>query len=203
MAEPTLSESTSENVESPASEATVAGNSALNSRNKLVITLLLISAFVVILNETIMGVAIPRLERDLGITANAAQWLTTAFMLTMAVVIPITGFVLQRYNTRPVFMAAMTLFSLGTLIAAIAPGFEVLIVARVIQASGTAIMMPLLFTTVLNLVPPASRGRAATAGAARGPAQARRRDLVPGRPSGPGRGPRRHRAARSGGGDRP
>ncbi|WP_291055065.1 MDR family MFS transporter [Herbiconiux sp.] len=128
-------------------------------RNKLVINLLLVSAFVVILNETIMGVAIPHLVVDLNITEVAAQWLSTAFMLTMAVVIPITGFLLQRFNTRPIFIAAMTLFSIGTLIAAMAPGFEVLLVARVVQASGTAIMMPLLMTTVMTLVPPAVRGR--------------------------------------------
>ncbi|MET4783692.1 MDR family MFS transporter [Glaciihabitans sp. UYNi722] len=132
---------------------------ALGARNRLVITLLLISAFVVILNETIMGVALPRLTVDLGITPSSAQWLTAAFMLTMAVVIPITGFLLQRFNTRPLFIAAMSLFSLGTLVAAVAPGFEILLVARVIQASGTAIMFPLLMTTVMTLVPPATRGR--------------------------------------------
>ncbi|HEV7955537.1 MAG TPA: DHA2 family efflux MFS transporter permease subunit, partial [Marisediminicola sp.] len=131
----------------------------LDKRNRLVIRLLLISAFVVILNETIMGVALPHLMADLSITASAAQWLTTAFMLTMAVVIPITGFLLQRFNTRPVFIAAMTLFSTGTLIAAVAPDFEVLLAGRVVQATGTAIMMPLLMTTVMTLVPPASRGR--------------------------------------------
>ena len=132
---------------------------ALAGRNRLVISLLLVSAFVVILNETIMSVALPVLMRDLDIAAEAAQWLTTAFMLTMAVVIPITGFLLQRLNTRPVFLAAMSLFSAGTFISAMAPGFEVLLAGRVIQASGTAIMMPLLMTTVLNLVPPATRGR--------------------------------------------
>ena len=131
----------------------------LQKRNNLVIRLLLVSAFVVILNETIMGVAIPHLVIDLGITEVAAQWLSTAFMLTMAVVIPITGFLLQRFNTRPIFIAAMSLFSIGTLIAAVAPGFEVLLAGRVVQASGTAIMMPLLMTTVMTLVPPATRGR--------------------------------------------
>jgi len=136
-----------------------ANDAATAKRNTLVIALLLISAFVVILNETTMGVAIPHLVGDLGITIQAAQWLSTAFLLTMAIVIPITGFLLQRYNTRPVFIVAMSLFSIGTLVAAISQGFEILLVARVIQASGTAIMMPLLFTTVLNLVPPASRGR--------------------------------------------
>ena len=132
---------------------------ATSARNRLVITLLLISTFVVILNETIMGVALPRLMVDLHITASAAQWLTSAFMLTMAVVIPITGFLLQRFNTRPVFIAAMTLFSTGTLIAALAPGFEILLLARVVQATGTAIMFPLLLTTVMTLVAPASLGR--------------------------------------------
>ncbi len=124
-----------------------------------VIRLLLVSAFVVILNETIMGVAIPRLMVSLGVDASAAQWLTTAFLLTMAVVIPITGFLLQRLHTRTVFIAAMTLFCLGTLVAALAPGLTLLVVARVIQASGTAIMLPLLMTTVMTLVPPESRGK--------------------------------------------
>ncbi|MFP7833825.1 MDR family MFS transporter [Marisediminicola sp. LYQ134] len=128
-------------------------------RNTLVIRLLLVSAFVVILNETIMGVALPRLMDDLSITATSAQWFTTAFMLTMAIVIPITGFLLQRFNTRPIFVTAMALFSVGTLIAAVAPGFEVLLAGRVVQAMGTAIMMPLLMTTVMTLVAPASRGR--------------------------------------------
>nr|WP_248240664.1 DHA2 family efflux MFS transporter permease subunit [Microbacterium kunmingense] len=124
-----------------------------------IIWLLLAAAFVAILNETTMGIAIPRLIVDLGITAVAAQWLTTAFMLTMAVVIPITGFLLRRFTTRQMFIAAMSLFSLGTLIAFLSPGFPMLLVARVVQASGTAIMMPLLMTTIMNVVPPQSRGR--------------------------------------------
>ncbi|MNS69937.1 putative transport protein HsrA [compost metagenome] len=134
-------------------------DAATEKRNRLVISLLLVSAFVVILNETIMGVAIPHLMRDLNASASAAQWLTTAFLLTMAIVIPITGLLLQRFNTRPVFIAAMTMFSLGTLVSALSPGLGMLIVGRVVQAVGTAIMMPLLMTTIMNLVPPETRGR--------------------------------------------
>jgi DHA2 family lincomycin resistance protein-like MFS transporter len=130
-----------------------------SARNKLVIGLLLVSAFVVILNETIMGVALPHLMNDLKISASLAQWLTTAFMLTMAVVIPVTGYLLQRLNTRPVFMLAMALFSAGTLVSALSPGFPMLVIGRIVQASGTAIMMPLLMTTVMHLVPPQSRGK--------------------------------------------
>jgi MFS transporter, DHA2 family, lincomycin resistance protein len=128
-------------------------------RNRLVINLLLVATFVVILNETLMAVAIPRLMRDLNVTAGAVQWLTTAFLLTVSVVIPITGFLLQRMNTRPIYILAMSLFTLGTLIAALAPNLEVLILARVTQATGTAIMMPLLMTTVMTLAPPETRGK--------------------------------------------
>ncbi|BDZ38885.1 MDR family MFS transporter [Microbacterium suwonense] len=128
-------------------------------RDMAVIWVLLTAAFVAILNETTMGMAIPHLISDLHITPIAAQWVTSAFMLTMAVVIPTTGFLLRRFTTRQMFLSALTLFSGGTLIAALATGFPMLLVARVVQASGTAIMMPLLMTTVMTLVPPASRGR--------------------------------------------
>ncbi|CAN7645148.1 DHA2 family efflux MFS transporter permease subunit [Rhizobium sp. LjRoot254] len=137
----------------------ISGTEDQSARNKLVIGLLLVSAFVVILNETIMGVALPHLMADLKISASMAQWLTTAFMLTMAVVIPVTGYLLQRLDTRPVFILAMTLFSAGTLISALSPGFAMLVVGRIVQASGTAIMMPLLMTTIMHLVPPQSRGK--------------------------------------------
>ncbi|MFK4762661.1 MDR family MFS transporter [Microbacterium sp. ZW T5_45] len=124
-----------------------------------VIWLLLIAAFVAILNETTMGIAIPHLNEDLGIAPSLGQWLTSAFMLTMAVVIPTTGFLLQRFTTRGVFLTAMSLFTIGTVLCLVAPGFVLLLVGRVVQASGTAIMMPLLMTTVMNVIPAHSRGR--------------------------------------------
>ncbi|MET4135075.1 DHA2 family efflux MFS transporter permease subunit [Pseudarthrobacter sp. PvP090] len=123
-----------------------------------VIATLLVATFVVILNETIMNVALQRLMVDLGVTAPTVQWLSTGFMLTMAIVIPTTGFILQRLSTRAVFMLAMGLFSGGTLLAAMSPGFEILLLARIVQAAGTAIMLPLLMTTILTLVPVTRRG---------------------------------------------
>ncbi len=131
---------------------------ALSARDRSVIVTLLVATFVVILNETIMGVALPRLMSDLSVNARTGQWLSTAFMLTMAVVIPTTGFLLQRLKTRTVFVLAMSLFCAGTLLAAISPGFWLLLPARIVQASGTAIMLPLLMTTILTLVPMERRG---------------------------------------------
>jgi MFS transporter, DHA2 family, lincomycin resistance protein len=145
------------NLSTEATAGTVPADTA--GRNRLVINLLLVATFVVILNETLMAVAIPRLMHDLNVTAGAVQWLTTAFLLTVSVVIPVTGFLLQRMNTRPIFVLAMSLFSLGTLIATLAANLEWLILARIIQASGTAIMMPLLMTTVMTLAPPETRGK--------------------------------------------
>jgi len=136
-----------------------AADPSLAARNSLVINLLLASAFVVMLNETIMNVAIPTIKDSFGVPASAAQWLTTAFLLTMAVVIPVTGFLLQRLNTRPIFILAMSLFSVGTALAILAPNLPLLVFARVVQASGTAVMMPLLMTTVMTLVPPEHRGK--------------------------------------------
>ncbi|MEV7573517.1 DHA2 family efflux MFS transporter permease subunit [Pseudarthrobacter sp. NPDC089323] len=123
-----------------------------------IISTLLVATFVVILNETIMNVALQRLMVDLQVDAPTVQWLSTGFMLTMAVVIPTTGFILQSLSTRKVFMLAMGLFAGGTALAAVAPGFEILLLARIIQAGGTAIMLPLLMTTILTLVPMAKRG---------------------------------------------
>jgi MFS transporter, DHA2 family, lincomycin resistance protein len=139
-------------------ETAVQSAPPMSARDRMVISILIIAAFVVIFNETVMSVALPRLMEDLNISASTGQWLTTAFMLTMAVLIPTTGFVLQRLTTRTVFILAMGLFSTGTLIAGLAPGFFMLLLARIVQASGTAVMIPLLMTTVLNLVPPQRRG---------------------------------------------
>ncbi|GAB2976141.1 DHA2 family efflux MFS transporter permease subunit [Saccharothrix stipae] len=131
---------------------------ALSRGDRAVIGVLLVATFVVILNETIMGVALPVLLTELQVTAAVGQWLTAGFLLTMSVVIPITGYLIQRVSTRVLYGVAMGLFSAGTLLAALAPGFPVLLAARVVQASGTAIMLPLLMTTVMTLVPPARRG---------------------------------------------
>lgn len=141
-----------------ASTPTLSSESAPR-RTGPVIALLVVAAFVVILNETTMSVALTDIVADLGITVATGQWLTTGFLLTMAVVIPLTGFLLERFPLRTVFFTAMSLFAAGTLIAALAPDFGFLLAGRIVQASGTAIMMPLLFTTVLNIVPPSHRGR--------------------------------------------
>ncbi|MEO6115496.1 MAG: DHA2 family efflux MFS transporter permease subunit [Pseudolysinimonas sp.] len=141
------------------SDATAYAEGRLDSRSRVAIALLLAAVFVVFLNETFLSVALTDIDKDLQISPTLGQWLSTGFALTMAVVIPVTGWLLQRLNTRPVFITAMSLFTAGTLIAATAPGFSILLLGRIVQASGTAIMMPLMMTTIMTLVPPQSLGR--------------------------------------------
>lgn len=143
----------------PAGPAVPAGPTTLAPGTGRLIGLLVAAAFVVILNETIMSVALPRLMEEFSVTAATAQWLSTGFMLTMAVVIPFTGWVMTRFTVRQAFVAAMGTFTVGTALAGLAPWFSLLLLGRVVQAVGTAIMMPLLMTTVLNVVPLARRGR--------------------------------------------
>ncbi|MCW2787268.1 MAG: family efflux transporter permease subunit [Marmoricola sp.] len=138
-----------------------AGGTKTSAGDIAVLRWLVGATFIVILNETILVNALPHLQAEFGVGERTSQWLTTAFLLTMAVVIPVTGFFLQRVTTRQAFGLAMAVFCTGTLLAALAPTsmFWVLVVARVIQASGTAVMMPLLMTTLMSVVPENDRGR--------------------------------------------
>ncbi|GAA2752071.1 DHA2 family efflux MFS transporter permease subunit [Amnibacterium kyonggiense] len=140
------------------SSAAAGGPERLSRSDATAIGVLLVSAFVIVLNETIMSVAIPVLIKDLHVDKSTGQWLSTAFILTMAVVIPVSGFLIQRTTTRMLFGIALGSFVAGTLLAALSPSFSVLLVARVIQGVGAAIITPLLMTTVMTIVPESRRG---------------------------------------------
>ena len=128
-------------------------------KTPLIIKLLVAATFVVILNETIMINAMPRLMVDFEVTARKAQWISSIFMLTMAAVIPVTGWFLQRLTTRAAYVIAMTTFASGTVICGAAPIFEILLAGRAVQAASTAVMMRLLMTTVMTVIPEHARGR--------------------------------------------
>ncbi len=131
---------------------------ALGADTIITLTVLVLGAMIMILNETSLSVALTSIMADFSIPATTAQWLTTGFMLTMAVVIPTTGFLLERLTTRQIFLTGTTLFLVGSVVAALAPSFLILLLARIIQAAGTALMMPLLMTVTMTLVPPQRRG---------------------------------------------
>lgn len=129
--------------------------------NKWPIMIVLISgAFVAILNQTLLATALPHIMADLNLDANVAQWLQSIFMLVNGIMIPITAFLIGRFTTRKLFLTAMGLFALGTIICAVAPNFALLMVGRILQASGAGIIMPLMQTILFLIFPIEKRGTA-------------------------------------------
>lgn len=125
-----------------------------------VIIIMILGAFVALLNQTLMNVALPKMMTDLNITTNTAQWITTGYMLVNGVLIPVTAFLMETFTTRKLFLSAMGLFTIGTLICALSPNFLILMVGRVVQASGAGIIMPLMTNVFLTIFPPEKRGGA-------------------------------------------
>ncbi len=123
-------------------------------------TIMILGAFFTIFNQTTMTVALPTLMEAFHIDAPTGQWLTTGYMLVNGVLIPVTGFLMQRFTTRQLFLSAMFIFLIGTIVSALAPNFPVLLTGRLIQAASTGIIMPLLMNVVLKLYPPERRGTA-------------------------------------------
>jgi len=132
------------------------------SRKKKVplIAVLLSGAFITILNQTLLGTALPPIMHDLQISESTVQWLQSIFMLVNGIMIPITAFLIEKFTTRKLFLSAMSLFAMGTLICAIAPGFSFLLFGRILQASGAGIMMPLMQTIMFLIFPVEKRGTA-------------------------------------------
>src|SRR5690625_2963329 len=98
---------------------------------KAILLILLFAALVMILTGTTLSVALPAMMADYAITAATAQWLLPGFLLTLAVLMPTPGWMLERFSTRSVFLFAVAAFLIGTIIAALAPSFPVLLAARV------------------------------------------------------------------------
>lgn len=126
----------------------------------VIVGILLAGAFVAILNQTLLITALPHIMNDFNIDANKAQWLTTSFMLTNGILIPITAFLIEKFTSRTLLISAMSIFTAGTIVGAFAPNFPVLLTARIIQAAGAGIMMPLMQTVFLTIFPIEKRGRA-------------------------------------------
>lgn len=121
---------------------------------------LIIGMFVAALNETLMGNALPELMKSFGVSAATGQWLSTAYMLVVGVLVPVTAILQQWFTTRQIFLSAMSLFFVGTVTSAVSPEFGVLLVGRIIQAIGTGMLLPLVMNVIMTIYPPEKRGGA-------------------------------------------
>ncbi|MFP3877123.1 DHA2 family efflux MFS transporter permease subunit [Bacillus paralicheniformis] len=127
--------------------------------NMSLLIILMGGLFLAILNQTLLNVAMPHLMTEFNVSATTIQWLTTGYMLVNGVLIPLSAFLIMRFGGRSLFLTAMLLFTVGTLICGIAPNFSTMLTGRLIQAVGGGILQPLVMTTILFIFPPESRGK--------------------------------------------
>ncbi|ANZ57367.1 multidrug transporter [Fructilactobacillus lindneri] len=124
------------------------------------VLLLLVGAFVAVLNQTILGTAFPTLMHAFHVSTSTVQWLTTGFMMVNGILIPVSAWLAERVNTKWLYLGAMLIFEIGTIMAYVAPTFQVLFVARLVQAVGVGVIIPLMQTILLSIFPAEERGAA-------------------------------------------
>lgn len=126
----------------------------------LMLAVLFIGAFVSFLNNTLMNIALPTIMKDFDVTYATVQWLSNGYMLVSGVLIPASAFFITRFNTKPLFVVATSIFAIGTTLAAFSPNFGTLLAGRMIQAAGSSVMAPLLMNVMLVSFPIEKRGTA-------------------------------------------
>ncbi len=129
------------------------------SRNKILVAMMF-GMFIAILNQTLLNVALPVINNEFSISASTGQWLMTGFMLVNGILIPISAFLISKYSYRRLFLIAMTLFTIGSIICALSFNFPLMMSGRVIQAVGAGILMPLGSNVFMTIFPPEKRGAA-------------------------------------------
>ncbi|MEB6275052.1 DHA2 family efflux MFS transporter permease subunit [Staphylococcus xylosus] len=125
-----------------------------------VLLAMIFGMFIAILNQTLLNVALPKINTDFNISANTGQWLMTGFMLVNGILIPISAYLFNKYSYRKLFLVAMTLFTIGSLICGMSGSFTVMMAGRVLQAIGAGILMPLGTNVFMTIFPPERRGAA-------------------------------------------
>ncbi|MDH9160269.1 DHA2 family efflux MFS transporter permease subunit [Staphylococcus succinus] len=129
------------------------------SQGKVLIAMIF-GMFIAILNQTLLNVALPRINTDFNISANTGQWLMTGFMLVNGILIPISAYLFNKYSYRKLFLVAMTLFTLGSLVCGLSGSFTMMMAGRVLQAIGAGVLMPLGTNVFMTIFPPEKRGAA-------------------------------------------
>lgn len=126
----------------------------------LLVTVLTIGSFFTMLTGTFLATAYPAIMKSFDVSTATVQWLTTSFMLTNGIMIPVSAWLINKFNSRMMYIGAMAVFLLGTVVSFFAPTFAILIVGRIIQALAVGVTMPLNQTIMLSVFPPEQRGSA-------------------------------------------
>ncbi len=136
------------------------GSLGLSREQRNMVVVLIVGAVLVVLNQTLLSPALPSIMSHLNVDATTVQWLTSAYALTEAVVIPLAAWFMGRFSTRKLFVGCMSFFCVGTLIAAVAPFFAILLFGRIMQAIATGVVMVMVMALIMLSFPREKRGQA-------------------------------------------
>src|SRR4051812_21627592 len=112
--------------------------------------ILVVGIIAVFLDTTIVNVAIDTLARDLHATVSSIQWVSTSYLLSLGMVVPITGWAVARYGAKRMWLLALTVFLVGSVLAGFAWDVQALIVFRVLQGAGGGLMFPIQQTLIVR-----------------------------------------------------
>jgi DHA2 family lincomycin resistance protein-like MFS transporter len=121
---------------------------------------LLIGGFIALLSETILNIAYPELMTDLHVSTSTIQWLGTAYMLMIGILVPVAAFLLRTFSTKTLYLTAMFLFTIGTIFCGFSSSFPMLLISRIVQGAGAGMMMPIMMNTIVEIYPSEKRGAA-------------------------------------------
>lgn len=125
---------------------------------KVILAVLVFSAFIGVFNETILNVALNTLMDEMNVTAATIQWIITAYMIVVSVMVPVTAFLIQSFETKKLYLGAMSFLLIGTICAAFSGSFAMLLISRMMQAVGAGMMIPIMMNTILIVTPPEKHG---------------------------------------------
>lgn len=133
-------------------------NELSEQTRKILLIVMIAGCFFSTLNQTLLNVALSDLMTTFSVAPTTIQWLATGFMLVNGILVPITAFLMKRFSTRQLFISAMLFLLAGSVVAACAVNFGMLLTGRMIQAVGAGIILPLMMTVIVYLFPEERRG---------------------------------------------
>lgn len=142
----------------PASPRGLAGRLAGIPYHWQALVVIALSSFMVILDTTIVNVALPRIIQVFQTNVSTGQLVLAGYMLALAVVVPASGYLSDRFGAKRTYLMTIVLFTLGSALCGLAPSIEGLIVFRVIQGLGGGMLMPLGMSLLFQIAPPNKRG---------------------------------------------
>ncbi|WP_217269716.1 DHA2 family efflux MFS transporter permease subunit [Neobacillus endophyticus] len=124
----------------------------------LQMTILILGVFMAILDTSVVNVAIPKMETALNATTDQIQWVVTGYMLVLGMLIPISGWLTDKFGAKKLFLFALATFTIGSALCGVAWNLGSIIIFRIIQALGGALMQPVAMSMIFRIYPPERRG---------------------------------------------